>query len=225
MIAKRCVDVVVASVLLVVSLPLLLLIAITVAVTSGNPVIYRAHRVGHGGESFVMLKFRTMRVGAAGPAVTGCEDPRITPIGAVLRRTKLDELPQLVNVLRGDMSLVGPRPEDPRFVSRYTPEQREVLTVRPGMTSPAAIRFRNEERMLSAADPNFEEVYATTIMQAKLAIDLDYVRRRNLWWDTAILWHSLAAVVQSGHDNLTRVMAHPLSRSGGMISRGGRAAP
>jgi lipopolysaccharide/colanic/teichoic acid biosynthesis glycosyltransferase len=192
---KRCFDIAAASLLLVVLLPLLLLIALAVAATSGRPVIYRANRVGRGSKSFVILKFRTMRPGAAGPAITGREDPRITPVGAILRRTKLDELPQLVNVLRGDMSLVGPRPEDPRFVAMYTPEQREVLTIRPGITSPAAIRYRDEETLLKAGDPNFEELYATTIMPAKLALDLDYVRRRNFWWDVAILLQSLAVVL------------------------------
>ena len=193
---KKCFDVAVASVLLVVLFPLLLLIALAVAATSGRPVIYRANRVGRGGKSFAILKFRTMRRGAAGPAITGRDDPRITPIGAVLRRTKLDELPQLVNVLRGEMSLVGPRPEDPRFVAMYTPEQREVLTIRPGMTSPAAIRFRNEEKLLKTGEPNFEELYATTIMPAKLALDLGYVRQRSFWWDVTILLQSLAVVLR-----------------------------
>ena len=197
---KRCFDVAVASLLLVVLFPLLLLIALVVAATSGRPVIYRANRVGRGNTSFVMLKFRTMRRGATGPAITGREDPRITRVGAILRRTKLDELPQLVNVLRGEMSLVGPRPEDPRFVAMYTPEQREVLTIRPGMTSPAAIRFRNEEKLLKAGEPNFEELYATTIMPTKLALDLDYVRQRSFWWDVAILLQSLAVVLRWNGD-------------------------
>ena len=153
MIVKRCFDLVIGSVLLVVLCPLLVLIAVTVAATSGRPVIYRARRVGRGGQSFLLLKFRTMRVGIAGPAITGREDPRITPIGAVLRRTKLDELPQLLNVLRGDMSLVGPRPEDPRFAAGYSPEQREVLSIRPGITSPAAVRYRDEETLLKGGDP------------------------------------------------------------------------
>jgi lipopolysaccharide/colanic/teichoic acid biosynthesis glycosyltransferase len=193
---KRCLDLAVASLLLLALFPLLLIIALIVAATSGRPVIYRANRVGRGGKSFVILKFRTMKPGAVGPAITGREDPRITPVGAVLRRTKLDELPQLVNVLRGEMSLVGPRPEDPRFVAVYTPEQREVLTIRPGITSPAAIHYRDEETLLKAGDLNFEEVYATTIMPAKLALDLDYVRRRNFWWDVAILVQSLAVVLR-----------------------------
>ena len=200
MIVKRCFDLVIASVLLVVLCPLLVLIAVIVAATSGRPVIYRAQRVGRGGESFLLLKFRTMRVGIAGPAITGRDDPRITPIGAVLRRTKLDELPQLLNVLRGDMSLVGPRPEDPGFVAGYRPEQREVLSIRPGITSPAAVRYRDEETLLNGGDPRVEEAYAATIMQAKLALDLDYVRRRNLWSDIAILCQTAAVVLRwNGH--------------------------
>jgi lipopolysaccharide/colanic/teichoic acid biosynthesis glycosyltransferase len=200
MIAKRCFDLLVAVMLLVVLLPLLLLIASAVAVGSGRPVIYRAQRVGRGGKQFAMLKFRTMVVGGIGPAITRRRDPRITRVGAVLRRTKLDELLQLVNVLRGEMSLVGPRPEDPRFVAMYTPEQREVLTIRPGVTSPAAIRYRHEETLLTtSADPNFEQAYATTLMPAKLALDLDYVHRRSFWWDIAILCQSLAAVASWRH--------------------------
>jgi lipopolysaccharide/colanic/teichoic acid biosynthesis glycosyltransferase len=196
MITKRCFDIVVAAVLVVVLLPLFVVIATAVAVGSGFPVTYRARRIGRGGKSFVMLKFRTMTVGTSGPAITGWNDPRITRVGAALRRTKLDELPQLLNVLRGDMSLVGPRPEDHRFVATYTPEQRAVLTLRPGMTSPAALRYRDEERLLNVIDPNFEKVYATTIMPAKLALDLDYVRRHNMLWDIEILVQSLAVVLR-----------------------------
>jgi lipopolysaccharide/colanic/teichoic acid biosynthesis glycosyltransferase len=196
MIVKRCFDLVIAGVLLLALVPLLLLIALAVAAGSGSPVIYQAQRVGRGGKSFMMLKFRTMMVGTPGPAITGRDDPRITRIGAVLRRTKLDELLQLLNVLRGDMSLVGPRPEDARFVAMYTPEQREVLTVRPGITSPAAVHYRHEETLLVAGTQDFEQAYATTLMPAKLALDLNYVRRRNFWWDIAILCQSLAAVLR-----------------------------
>lgn len=208
MIAKRCFDLLVAGMLLLVLLPLLLLIALAVAVGSGRPVIYRAQRVGRRGNQFAMLKFRTMLVGAPGPAITGQGDPRITRVGAVLRRTKLDELLQLVNVLRGDMSLVGPRPEDPRFVAMYTPEQREVLTIRPGITSPAAIRYRYEETLLTTdADQNFEQKYATTLMPAKLALDLDYICRRSFWRDIAILCQSLTAVLSWRHSESPRLLA------------------
>jgi lipopolysaccharide/colanic/teichoic acid biosynthesis glycosyltransferase len=196
MTVKRCFDTVIASLLVIGLLPVLLLIAIAVAATSGRPVIYRAERVGLDGKRVFVLKFRTMTVGAAGPAITRREDPRITPIGAVLRRTKLDELPQLVNELRGDMSLVGPRPEDPRLVARYTADQREVLRIRPGITSPASICYRDEEKLLTTGDANFEDVYATTIMPAKLALDLDYVRQHTLRWDIAILWQSIAVVLR-----------------------------
>jgi lipopolysaccharide/colanic/teichoic acid biosynthesis glycosyltransferase len=208
MIAKRWFDAVVAGVLLLVLSPFFLLIALAVAATSGLPVFYRAARAGRDGVTFDMLKFRTMRVGAAGPSVTGRQDPRITPIGAVLRRTKLDELPQLLNVLCGQMSLVGPRPEDPRFVARYTAEQLTVLTVRPGITSPAAIRYRDEEQLLSADGVNLDEAYATTIMPAKLAIDLDYVRQRTFWRDIAILFQSVVVVMHPARDDSPPVMTH-----------------
>jgi lipopolysaccharide/colanic/teichoic acid biosynthesis glycosyltransferase len=207
MIAKRCFDFLVAVILLMVLLPLLLLSALAVAVGSGRPVIYRAQRVGRGGKQFAMLKFRTMVAGITGPAVTRRSDPRITRIGAVLRRTKVDELLQLVNVLRGEMSLVGPRPEDPRFVALYTPEQQEVLTIRPGITSPAAIRYRHEEALLTGAEQNFEQVYATTLMPAKLTLDLDYVHRRSFWWDIAILCQSLTAVLSWRHRESPRLLA------------------
>jgi len=193
---KRCFDVVIAALLLLALLPLILVIAIAVAVGSGRPVLFRAYRVGRGGSTFPMLKFRTMKVGASGPAITGRNDPRITRVGAVLRRSKLDELPQLLNVLSGDMSLVGPRPEDGRFVARYTAQQREVLTVRPGMTSPAAILYRDEEKLLAAGAPNFEHLYETTIMAAKLTLDLDYIRKRNFWRDIVILYQSVAVVLR-----------------------------
>lgn len=179
---------------LLLSLPVLLVAALAVLVSDGRPVLYRAMRVGRGGRTFQLLKFRTMTAGAAGSAVTGGADPRITPVGRVLRRTKLDELPQLVNVLRGDMNLVGPRPEDPRFVALYTSQQREVLSVRPGITSPAAVRYRHEESLLAAAGDRCDEVYVAEIMPAKLAIDLDYVRHRSLGADLAVLWRTAAAV-------------------------------
>jgi len=199
MIVKRCFDLITAVLLLCILLPLLLLIALAVVIGSGRPVTYRAQRVGRGGNRFVMLKFRTMVVGTSGPAITGRGDPRITHVGAVLRRTKLDELLQLINVIRGEMSFVGPRPEDPRFVAMYTSEQRDVLTIRPGITSPAAIRYRHEETLLAAGSQNFEQIYVTTLMPAKLALDLDYVRRRSFWGDMAILYQSLAAILSRAH--------------------------
>jgi lipopolysaccharide/colanic/teichoic acid biosynthesis glycosyltransferase len=195
MTAKRCFDVAVAVAALVILLPLLLTIASLVRLLSGAPVLYRAERVGHGGRTFVLLKFRTMTAAAGGPAVTGHADPRITRLGRVLRRTKLDELPQLLNVLRGDMGLVGPRPEDPRFVALYTPAEREVLSVRPGITSPAALRYRHEESMLAATGESCEAVYVERFMRPKLALDLDYVRRSSVRLDLSVLARTAAAVL------------------------------
>jgi lipopolysaccharide/colanic/teichoic acid biosynthesis glycosyltransferase len=183
---------------IVAMVPLFLLLAAAILLLDGRPVLYRAERVGLGGRTFRLLKFRTMRpgcAGSAGSAVTGGADPRITPVGRVLRRTKLDELPQLLNVLRGDMALVGPRPEDPRFVALYSEAEREVLTVRPGITSPAAVRYRHEESLLAAAGDACEAVYVTEIMRPKLELDLEYVRRRSMRLDLAVLALTAAAML------------------------------
>jgi lipopolysaccharide/colanic/teichoic acid biosynthesis glycosyltransferase len=137
-----------------------------------------------------------MVVGAdrIGPGVTTAGDARITPIGRFLRRTKLDELPQLLNVLRGEMSLVGPRPEDPRYVRLYNDEQREVLHARPGITSPASVVYRHEEAALSGTD--WETTYINQVMPDKLAIDLAYVRRAGVLQDIAVLWRTVRAVLK-----------------------------
>jgi lipopolysaccharide/colanic/teichoic acid biosynthesis glycosyltransferase len=198
-IAKRSLDITVSLAALVVMLPVTLLIALLVLALSGRPVLYRTERIGRDGKPFQLLKFRSMTAQAGGPAITGRADPRVTPVGRMLRRAKLDELPQLLNVLRGEMSLVGPRPEDPRFVALYTPEEREVLTVRPGMTSPAAIRYRHEERMLDAAGELREAVYVNEFMRPKLALDLEYVRRRSLGLDLLVLCRTVVAVLSAGH--------------------------
>jgi lipopolysaccharide/colanic/teichoic acid biosynthesis glycosyltransferase len=195
---KRCFDVLASLTLLALLLPVLLLVALAVLVTSGPPTIHRATRVGRGGAHFRMLKFRTMVVGATGPLVTGADDTRVTGVGRLLRRTKLDELPQLVNVLRGDMSLVGPRPEDPHFVALWTDAEREVLTVRPGITSTAALAYRDEEELLRVPRDQRESLYVDQVMRAKLALDLDYVRGRSLGLDLVVLWRTLLAVAPAG---------------------------
>jgi lipopolysaccharide/colanic/teichoic acid biosynthesis glycosyltransferase len=150
--------------------------------------------VGKDGRTFRILKLRTMRAAPAGPAVTAGDDPRITTIGRLLRRTKIDELPQLLNVLKGDMSLVGPRPEDPKYVALYTPEQRAVLAVRPGITGPTALAFMNEEELLRGGDA--ETVYVSTVMPQKLAADLKYVQTASFAGDLAILGKTFAAVIR-----------------------------
>jgi lipopolysaccharide/colanic/teichoic acid biosynthesis glycosyltransferase len=176
--------------------PLLVLIAIAIKLDSPGSVFFRGQRVGRGGRLFKIYKFRSMVADAAqkGPGITTAGDPRITRVGEVLRRTKLDELPQLINVVRGEMSLVGPRPEDPRYVPLYTPEQRRVLSVRPGMTSPASLRFRHEEELLQGGD--WERVYLSEVLPAKLQIELEYLERRSVWTDLRVIVQTVLALVQ-----------------------------
>ena len=196
MTVKRAFDVVVSAALLLPLLPFMAGVAVLIRVIDGRPVLHRAVRSGQGGRPFVMYKFRTMALGHAHTGVTGPDDPRVTRVGRVLRRGRLDELPQLFNVLAGDMSLVGPRPEDPRFVAAYTEEQEEVLTVRPGITSPTAIRFRDEAALLPS-DPSLRDTYyADVVLPAKLALDLDYVRRRSFVSDLGILVETVAMLTR-----------------------------
>jgi lipopolysaccharide/colanic/teichoic acid biosynthesis glycosyltransferase len=192
---KRAFDVVVASAGLVVTSPVLAVAAIAVKLSSPGPAFYRGVRVGRDGRDFHIFKLRTMRLGAdtQGPALTGAADPRVTRVGKLLRRTKLDELPQLVNVIRGEMSLVGPRPEHPDFVKHYSEEQRQVLSVRPGITGPSSLAYMREEEMLTGGDPVAQ--YVGTIMPRKLALDLDYVRTRTFAGDLKLLWATAARLV------------------------------
>ena len=171
-------------------------IAVLVRVRSGKPVLYRGRRMGRGGTEFDILKFRTMTTDGSGPGITSGGDPRITPIGRWLRRTKLDELPQLLNVVRGEMSLVGPRPEDPRYAAHYRGRFAEVLSVRPGITGPAAVEFRHEEDLLRAIDPaDVERHYVESVLPAKLELDLAYVRRHGVRTDLSILAGTIRAVI------------------------------
>ena len=189
---KRLFDIVVGGLLLVASAPLWPLVAIAIKASSRGPVLYRGLRIGLHGRPFEIFKFRSMRAGD-GAGITAAADPRITRVGRFLRRFKVDEVPQLVNIVRGDMSLVGPRPEDPRYVERYTDEQREVLTMRPGLTSPAALAYRDEERLLE--DPAaVESTYVEQLMPAKLALDLEYVRSWSMWLDASVIARTLIAV-------------------------------
>ncbi len=191
--SKRILDLSLALLALALASPLWLGVALAVALIDGAPVLHRATRVGAGGRLFTMYKFRTMVRWAAdaGPAVTMGDDLRITALGRVLRGSKLDELPQLLNVVRGDMSLVGPRPEDPRFVASYTPEQRRVLTLRPGITSPASLAFRDEQALLAGGT---EADYVERVLPAKLALELEYLAGRSLALDVAVLLRTLAAL-------------------------------
>jgi lipopolysaccharide/colanic/teichoic acid biosynthesis glycosyltransferase len=199
MITKRVFDVVASTAALIVSAPIWIVVAIAVRATSQGSVLHRSTRVGLNGRPFTLLKFRTMSVQPvqSGHAlVTASGDPRITKAGRILRAAKLDEIPQLVNVLRGDMSLVGPRPEDPVYVAGYDDRQRRVLSVRPGMTSPAAIAYRHEERLLATAGADLEDVYIRDVLPAKLELDLSYIDTRTFFGDIAILLRTALAVVK-----------------------------
>jgi lipopolysaccharide/colanic/teichoic acid biosynthesis glycosyltransferase len=194
---RRLLDVIVAGVLLVALAPLLAVLALLVRATSPGPALFRQIRVGRNGRAFVLLKLRTMHADAAwaGPAITAGADPRITPLGARLRRAKLDELPQLWNVLWGDMSLVGPRPELPHYVWRYTAAQRAVLRSRPGLTDPASLAWADEAASLATfADP--ERAYVETVLPRKLALSLAYLERRTVWTDLAVVARTAAHVTR-----------------------------
>jgi lipopolysaccharide/colanic/teichoic acid biosynthesis glycosyltransferase/O-antigen/teichoic acid export membrane protein len=186
---RRAVDVLVAGIALTITGPVIVLLAAAVRFTSRGPAFYRQVRTGSSGEQFTILKLRSMVSGAdrVGPLVTSRADSRVTALGALLRATKLDELPQLINVLRGDMTLIGPRPEVPRFIPCYDDEELEILSVRPGLTGPGQIFYTQVQQatVLDGADP--EQHYATCELHAKLAIDLDYLRRRGLRFDLLIL--------------------------------------
>ena len=188
----RVLDVAASALGLVLLSPILLLLAVAVKVSSPGPVLHRAVRAGRNDQPFVLLKFRSMGVNQSGPAITRAEDPRVTAVGRFLRRMKLDELPQLFNVLRGDMSLVGPRPEDPRYVALYDPNQRRVLAHRPGMTSPASLLYRTEEEKLRGED--WERTYVERVMPDKLRLDLAYLERRSVWSDVGVILQTLRSL-------------------------------
>lgn len=192
----RLLDLLSSTLGLILLFPFFLLIALLIKFTSSGPVFYRGLRVGKDGKLFHLFKFRTMVTDADrhGPGITTVGDPRITPIGAWLRRYKLDELPQLINVLNGDMSLVGPRPEDPRYVTQYTAEQKEVLKFRPGITSAASLTYRHEEEILSGAD--LETVYRIKILPSKISIDLAYLSKRTLISDLFLIVRTILSLFQ-----------------------------
>jgi dTDP-4-amino-4,6-dideoxygalactose transaminase/lipopolysaccharide/colanic/teichoic acid biosynthesis glycosyltransferase len=203
---KRLFDAIAAGFGLIAVSPILLACAIAVRLTSPGPILFRQLRVGRQTLDFELFKFRTMFVGSAGPNVTAAGDPRITSAGRWLRKWKFDELPQLVNVLLGNMSLVGPRPEVPEFVARYSDEQRQVLTCRPGITSPASIAFIDEEQLL-AAQQNREEFYARVVLPRKLDIDLAYCRTISPAADFKVLLNTVRSLLrnQSGREKAARL--------------------
>lgn len=196
LIAKRVMDIAISAAALCVLWPVFLLIALAIVIDDPGPVFYRQVRVGRGGKPFRIFKFRTMVVDAdkKGLSITVGRDSRITRVGAFLRKTKLDELAQLLNVLCGQMSFVGPRPEVPRYVELYTPYQRQVLLVRPGITDYASIAYRNENDLLAGADDP-ERMYIETIMPDKIELNMKYLREISPLADLRLILKTVIAVI------------------------------
>jgi len=196
---KRTFDFLASSLGLCLLSPLFLLVAIAIRLESPGPVFFRQDRVGKDGKNFLICKFRSMVANASGigPLITTAGDARITRVGRFLRRTKLDELPQLLNVWRGEMSLVGPRPEVPTYVALYNERQREVLSVRPGITDPASIAYADEEEILGeASDP--ARVYVEEVLPRKLELNLRYIEKMSLPYDAWVIWKTIWKVVNKG---------------------------
>lgn len=193
---KRLFDIFASGLGLLFLSPLFLVLAIWIKLDSPGPVFYRQVRVGRHNKDFRIYKFRSMKVGAdrQGLITVGGHDPRITRSGYFIRKYKLDEFPQLINVFVGDMSLVGPRPEVRKYVDMYTPEQMHVLDVRPGVTSLASIRYRNENELLDKAE-NPDQFYIDVVMQDKLAIDLEYVQNASFWYDIKLIFQTFWEIV------------------------------
>ncbi len=189
---KRLVDFLVSFIGLLLLSPFFLTIALWIALDSRGSVFYWQHRVGKGGKLFSLVKFRTMKTDADKfTAITvGQRDPRITRAGYFLRKYKLDELPQLLNVLKGEMSLVGPRPEIEKFVVLYDQEQQKVISVKPGITDYASIEFRNENQLLEGK-PDPVDFYIREIMPVKLKLNLEYIRDQSLWVDIKIIFRTI----------------------------------
>ena len=193
----RLVDLVVASLGLAVLAPALLVIAVAVKLSSAGPVIFRQQRIGRGGQEFSLLKFRSMRAESDGPEVTAAGDTRVTRIGRALRRFKLDELPSLWNIVRGDMALVGPRPEVPRYVDLKNPLWQIVLSVRPGLTDPVTVGLRNEEELLASVDDP-DRFYRETLQPYKLVSYVEYLSARSAGSDLTVLMNTLLAILIPG---------------------------
>ena len=196
---KRLFDIIISIILLFILSPVMILSALIIILDDGFPVIYRGLRVGKDGETFYILKFRSMVHSdiTQGPEITAGGDLRITRSGRFLRKWKLDEFPQFFNVLRGDMSIVGPRPESPSYVKYYTDEEKHVLNVRPGITGVTQIIFRNEEQMLDVPDP--EQYYIDVLMHQKLKYDLAYVQNRSLLLDFLLVFITIVAIISPRH--------------------------
>ncbi|HEX3017588.1 MAG TPA: sugar transferase [Caproicibacter sp.] len=194
--AKRVFDVVVSALILLILSPFLLILALAVKLDSPGPVFYRQVRVGRYNQDFKIYKFRTMVQNAdkIGPPLTMGKDPRITRVGSLIRKLRLDEFSQLLNVLNGSMSLVGPRPEVRRYVDAYTPEYMATLLIRPGITATSSIAFKDEDKLLnSGGDP--EKIYVEKILPPKMALNLEYMKHISVLHDIKIMFQTVAAVI------------------------------
>ena len=191
----RAFDVVLAGMCLLLTSPLLLASAVTVALTSPGGVLFRQKRVGRNGQIFTLFKLRTMRRSDHGPQVTSGNDPRITSSGRFLRKTKLDELPTFWNVLKGDMAMVGPRPEVPRYVKLEDPMWQKILAVRPGITDPVTVLMRSEEDLLAQVGGDTEEYYLRELQPQKMKGYVDYLQTRNWHTDLGVLCRTLIALI------------------------------
>ena len=193
---KRLFDIAIATFMLFMATPLLVTLAILIYVVDGRPVLFRHRRVGLNGKPFYLIKFRTMRAeGNRGPQITSEHDSRITRLGQFLRRYKLDELPQIFNVLCGDMAVVGPRPEVQEYVELFPQEYREILTVKPGITDPASLKYRDEQVLLASVDDP-ENYYLENVLPAKLAISLDYIKHQSIALDVGIIMATCRSIVR-----------------------------
>lgn len=194
---KRAFDILSSGLGLILLSPLFLILAIWIKLDSKGPVLYKQIRAGRLNKDFTLLKFRSMRTGSdkKGLITIGGRDPRVTKSGYYIRKYKLDELPQLINVFLGDMSLVGPRPEVRHYVEMYNEEQLIVLTIRPGITDMASIRYRNENELLESVD-NPEQYYREVIMQDKLRINMEYVEKASFWFDIKLILSTFIEILK-----------------------------
>lgn len=205
--AKRLFDMIAGVLLLVFFSPLLAIIALLIKRASPGPALFRQARAGRHNRTFYIYKFRTMHCGAerSGPQITSSDDNRITPLGRHLRALKLDELPQLLNVIRGDMSLVGPRPQVLRFVEKFHPDHKcIVLAVRPGITGPTQLRFRNEEALLEGRE-NREQYYIKELLPVKCEMDMEYVQNRCVTYDLKVLAQTTALLTRGTAIRLLKI--------------------
>ncbi len=194
---KRTGDIIISLSLLVLLSPILLIISIWIAIDSRGGVLFKQERIGRFGRPFTILKFRTMKVDNSGTGITLADDDRITKVGRIIRGLRIDEFPQLINVLRGDMSLVGPRPEIAKFVSQYSADDKATLLVRPGVTCRSSIAFANEADMLPT-DGTAESFYVERILPVKNGMNIDYVKNLSIFEDIAIMFATVGGVLKNG---------------------------